>query len=61
VEGGTVAAYLKGTDDVHSGRASSYDSVQDAWAPPYEHLRRGLHNTLDRLGPRGLPLIGRAG
>ncbi len=28
--------------------------------PLYEHLRRALGYTLDRLGPHGLPLIGRA-
>ena len=28
--------------------------------PLYEHLQRSLHYTLDRLGPHGLPLIGRA-
>ena len=29
-------------------------------APLYEHLRRAVSYTLDRLGPHGLPLIGRA-
>ena len=28
--------------------------------PLYEHLQRSLQYTLDRLGPHGLPLIGRA-
>ena len=28
--------------------------------PLYEHLQRCLQYTLDRLGPHGLPLIGRA-
>ena len=29
-------------------------------APLYEHLQRSFHYTLERLGPHGLPLIGRA-
>ena len=29
-------------------------------APLYEHLRRSIQYALDRLGPHGLPLIGRA-
>ena len=28
--------------------------------PLYEHLQRSMRYTLDRLGPHGLPLIGRA-
>jgi cellobiose phosphorylase len=38
----------------------TYDNVPGSETPLYEHLRRSLHFTLDRLGPHGLPLIGRA-
>ena len=37
-----------------------YDNEPGSETPLYEHLRRALGYTLDRLGPHGLPLIGRA-
>jgi cellobiose phosphorylase len=49
-----------------SGRRETHESaggVRDAPGseqPLYEHLRRSLGYTLARLGPHGLPLIGRA-
>jgi len=57
----SVAAYLKETGDwtildeplVYEGRPGTEQ-------PLYEHLQRSLRYTLDRLGPHGLPLIGRA-
>jgi cellobiose phosphorylase len=56
-----VAAYLKETGDASIlDEAVPYDNEPDSAAPLYEHLRRALRYTLDRLGPHGLPLIGRA-
>jgi cellobiose phosphorylase len=37
-----------------------YDNAAGSETPLYEHLQRALQYTLDRLGPHGLPLIGRA-
>jgi cellobiose phosphorylase len=37
-----------------------YDNQPGSETPLLEHLQRSLHYTLDRLGPHGLPLIGRA-
>ncbi len=37
-----------------------YDDVPGSAAPLYEHLAASLGYTLARLGPHGLPLIGRA-
>jgi len=37
-----------------------YESSPGTEKPLYDHLRRSLLYTLDRLGPHGLPLIGRA-
>jgi cellobiose phosphorylase len=56
-----VAAYIKETGDwsildervVFDNKPGSEDSL-------YEHIRRSIQYTLDRLGPHGLPLIGRA-
>jgi cellobiose phosphorylase len=56
-----VAAYLKETGDVSVlDEPVPYDNAADTAAPLYEHLERSLRYTLDRLGPHGLPLIGRA-
>jgi cellobiose phosphorylase len=57
----SVAAYLKETGDwgildeevVYENRPGTQQLL-------YEHLGRSLGYTLDRLGPHGLPLIGRA-
>ncbi len=56
-----VAAYLKETGDraILDARAP-YDNRAGSETPLYEHLQRAIQYTLDRLGPRGLPLIGRA-
>jgi cellobiose phosphorylase len=56
-----VAAYLKETGDWSIlDAAVPYDNKPASEASLYEHLQRSLQYTLDRLGPHGLPLIGRA-
>jgi cellobiose phosphorylase len=56
-----VAAYLKETADVGIlDEPVPYDNEPGSEEPLYDHLRRCLQYTLDRLGPHGLPLIGRA-
>ncbi len=56
-----VAAYLKETGDRGILYAAvPYDNQPGSEAPLYEHLQRSIRYTLDRLGPHGLPLIGRA-
>jgi cellobiose phosphorylase len=56
-----VAAYLKETGDSSIlDEPVPYDSAPGTEAPLYDHLRRSMQYTLDRLGPHGLPLIGRA-
>jgi cellobiose phosphorylase len=37
-----------------------YDNQPGSETPLYDHLQRSIQYTLDRLGPHGLPLIGRA-
>jgi cellobiose phosphorylase len=56
-----VTAYLKETGD-HSVLEESvpYDNTSGTETPLYEHLVRAHRFTLERLGPHGLPLIGRA-
>ena len=56
-----VAAYLKETGDWKILEVPvQFDNKTGTEKPLYEHLRRSLRYTLDRLGPHGLPLIGRA-
>ena len=56
-----VAAYLKETGDAAIlDEPVPYDDTDGSSAPLYEHLGRSSQYTLDRLGPHGLPLIGRA-
>jgi cellobiose phosphorylase len=56
-----VAAYLKETGDWSIlDEPVPYDNQPGTEQPLYEHLQRSLQYTLDRLGPHGLPLIGRA-
>lgn len=56
-----VAAYLRETGDGSIlDEQVAYDNAAGSETPLYEHLRRALQYTLDRLGPHGLPLIGRA-
>jgi cellobiose phosphorylase len=57
----SVAAYLKETgDESLLDEQVPYDNQPGSEQPLYEHLERSLRYTLDRLGPHGLPLIGRA-
>ena len=57
----SVAAYLKETGDWDIlEELVEYDNRPGSEQPLYEHLQRSLGYTLDRLGPHGLPLIGRA-
>jgi cellobiose phosphorylase len=56
-----TAAYLKETGDSSIlAEPVPYDNRAGSEQPLYEHLQRALSYTLDRLGPHGLPLIGRA-
>jgi len=56
-----VAAYLKETGDVSIlDEPVPYDNQPGSEQPLYDHLQRCIQYTLDRLGPHGLPLIGRA-
>jgi len=57
----SVSAYLKETGDVDVLHEKvPYDNLEGSDAPLYDHLRRSIAYTLERLGPHGLPLIGRA-
>ena len=56
-----VAAYLKETGDAALlAEMVPYDNEPGTEAPLYDHLRRCISYTAERLGPHGLPLIGRA-
>ncbi len=56
-----VAAYCKETGDTAIlGEPVPYDDLPGRADPLYQHLVRSLGYTLARLGPHGLPLIGRA-
>jgi cellobiose phosphorylase len=57
----SVAAYVKETGDWGIlGELVPYDNQPGSEDPLYGHLCRSFQYTLDRLGPHGLPLIGRA-
>jgi len=56
-----VAAYIKETGDWSIlDELVQYDNEPGSETPLYEHLQRSFSYTLARLGPHGLPLIGRA-
>ena len=56
-----VGAYLRETDDGSIlDEPVMYENRPGSETPLYEHLQRAVQYTLDRLGPHGLPLIGRA-
>ncbi len=56
-----VAAYIKETGDASIlDEPVPYDNIPGSEDSLYGHLRRSLRYTIDRLGPHGLPLIGRA-
>jgi cellobiose phosphorylase len=57
----SVSAYIKETGDWGIlDEPVPYDNQPGTEEPLYAHLQRSLRYTLDRLGPHGLPLIGRA-
>ncbi|WKZ37401.1 MAG: glycosyl transferase [Anaerolineales bacterium] len=56
-----VTAYLKETGDWSIlDEAVPYDNQPGSEEPLHGHLQHSIQYTLDRLGPHGLPLIGRA-
>ena len=56
-----AAAYLKETGDWSIlAEDVVYENTPGTEQPLYEHLNRSIQYTLDRIGPHGLPLIGRA-
>ena len=56
-----VAAYVKETGDAGVlDEAVPYDNRRGSETALYVHLQRAIGYTLERLGPHGLPLIGRA-
>ena len=57
----SVTAYIKETGNwnILDERVPYYNQPGTE-SPLYEHLQRSVQYTLDRLGPHGLPLIGRA-
>ncbi|MBO0748710.1 MAG: hypothetical protein J2O47_10170, partial [Acidimicrobiaceae bacterium] len=57
----SVAAYLKETGDLDLlDERVPFDLEPGSERPLLDHLCRSVRYTLDRLGPHGLPLIGRA-
>jgi cellobiose phosphorylase len=56
-----VSAYIKETGDWSIlDEQVQYDNEPGSEKPLYDHLQRSFNYTLERLGPHGLPLIGRA-
>ncbi|HOT98829.1 MAG TPA: glycosyl transferase [bacterium] len=56
-----TCAYVKETGDwTILDEKVPYDNEPGSETPLYEHLQRSLTYTLERIGPHGLPLIGRA-
>jgi len=56
-----VAAYLKETGDWGIlDEPVQFENEPGSEQPLYEHLWRSFNYTLERIGPHGLPLIGRA-
>jgi cellobiose phosphorylase len=56
-----VSAYLKETGDwAVLDEPVQYDNEPGSEQPLYDHLLRSFTYTLERIGPHGLPLIGRA-
>jgi cellobiose phosphorylase len=56
-----VTAYIKETGDFEILNVPvQYENEPGTETPLSEHLERSIQYTLDRLGPHGLPLIGRA-
>ena len=56
-----VDAYVRETGDLAIlDEPVPYDSTPGSEQPLSDHVRRALDYTIERLGPHGLPLIGRA-
>ncbi|MBI1278686.1 MAG: glycosyl transferase [Anaerolineaceae bacterium] len=56
-----VSAYIKESGDWGIlDEPAPFDNQAGTEQPLYEHMRRSIQYTLDRLGSHGLPLIGRA-
>jgi len=56
-----VCAYVRETGDLAIlAEPVPYDNQDGSEQPLSDHLRRAIEYTLERLGPHGLPLIGRA-
>jgi cellobiose phosphorylase len=56
-----TAAYLKETGDWSLlDETVDFENDPSLAAPYFEHLRRAFRHVIDRKGPHGLPLIGRA-
>lgn len=56
-----VAAYIRETGDWDIlDEPTPFDSKPGTEVPLYVHLQRSIQYVLDRIGPHGLPLIGRA-
>jgi cellobiose phosphorylase len=56
-----VTAYVQETGDwAILDEPVVYENKPGTEQPLYDHLQRSIQYTLDRLGPHGLPLIGRA-
>jgi cellobiose phosphorylase len=56
-----VVAYIEETGDwTILDEMVPYDNNPEKATPLYEHLQRSMNYTQERLGPHGLPLIGRA-
>ncbi len=56
-----VGAYIKETGDWSIlNEPVPYDNQPGSETPLFQHLQRSVQYTLERLGPHGLPLIGRA-
>jgi cellobiose phosphorylase len=57
----SVAAYLKETGEWKIlDEPVPFDNLHGSEQPLYHHMQGSIQYTLDRLGPHGLPLIGRA-
>ena len=57
----STTSYIKETDDWSIlDEPVPFDNQAGTETPLYGHLQRSLQYTLERLGPHGLPLIGRA-
>jgi cellobiose phosphorylase len=56
-----VSAYIRETGDWGVlDELAPYDNLPGTEMPVFEHMQRSTQYVLDRIGPHGLPLIGRA-